>query len=557
MVPNANLTEQKHIPLTFDSIKYGSRETPWDMRILLWKGGASARREKVNGLIESNQLGKPCTERIPLVEAIHLELNGRAISGRSRHALQSTIQSIRIFFAWADENNAELTIETIEHAFLDWTDYLITRSRIKREISEHSAYAIASATSSLIDSILERPTSLIRHTRLTRPRKAIRALGILPDKQNLSSTFEFGRAIQDICDALTIETVMHGDLPITIPLREGGEIIYRGYAKKAPQKPQAANRNVTRTVKSRHGIINIRIEAELFMFIAQTGMNLTQAHRLKIRNFRYASHLDGYQVHEVKARRGGAVLFEIFREFKPHFERYLAWRRSIFQDSELLFPFYTPFQTTKDPRLQLWRIQGICSNHSIPYISPQKIRNTRINWLLRQSGDPSLTAEMAQHSKQTLLEVYERPSLHRALIEVTRFWSRNDPTINQQSVGPGACDGIPIQSPDKPKEAPTPDCIRPSGCLWCEHHRDVDSQDHIWSLASFGHLKRLELLKCRNVSLENAPAQLALKRINDKLSWFYSSNQQRRAWVEEANALVDEGDHHPMWKSMIKQIENP
>jgi hypothetical protein len=35
--------------LTFPSLTYGTRETPWDLKVLLYKGGAKARRDKVCG----------------------------------------------------------------------------------------------------------------------------------------------------------------------------------------------------------------------------------------------------------------------------------------------------------------------------------------------------------------------------------------------------------------------------------------------------------------------------------------------------------------------------
>ncbi len=38
----------------------------------------------------------------------------------------------------------------------------------------------------------------------------------------------------------------------------------------------------------------------------------------------------------------------------------------------------------------------------------QKQGNTRVSWLLRKSRDLYLTAEKAQHLKQTLIRVYEK-----------------------------------------------------------------------------------------------------------------------------------------------------
>lgn len=494
----ADLTTLSHQSLTFVSIKFGSRETPWDLRILLWRGGAAARREKALPMIEKGLLGKPCVERYSLVKAIHEELNRRAISGKSRHSIDTTLTTIRQFFAWADEQKEAISIENVQRFYVDWTDHLLHRSRVTRDLKESSAYGIASAVSSALDSVLDRPTSLIRTTRLRHRTPTNRTYGVEVDRQNLSHTFEFGRVLQDICDHLTVNVVLLGSFPIEIPLRRGGKINHWGPAGDARKRGFLDRFQSEGTLKTRYPVANIRIEAEFMMFIAQTGMNVSQAMRLKLRNFRYSSHLNGYQVTEVKARRGGAVLFEIFRDFKPHFERYLDWRKTLFPESDHLFPFHVHYGTVESMKFQGTRIRKILTENGIPYIAPRHLRNTRVNWLLRQSGDPDLTAEMAQHTKQTLLEQYERPSLQRAVAEVMRFWATRDPSISKQAVAPGECAGTPTPVPQKPAGTPDPDCIRPSGCLWCEHHRDVDSQDYVWSLASFAHLKRLELLRRRN-----------------------------------------------------------
>ena len=169
---------------------------------------------------------------------------------------------------------------------------------------------------------------------------------------------------------------------------------------------------------------------------------------------------------------------------------------------------------------------------------------------------------MSQHHKQVLLGVYEQPSLQRTIGEVARFWLVNDPmlacTEPLRAVAPGACDGQPLASPVKPATAPSPDCTRPSGCLWCEHHRDLDSQDYVWSLACFKHLKVLEMSKhCfpSKADSREHPAQHAIDKLSEKLAWFKHSNPLRRGWVEEALARVEEGNYHREWAHFIHDME--
>ncbi|VBT21828.1 Uncharacterised protein [Burkholderia pseudomallei] len=297
------------------------------------------------------------------------------------------------------------------------------------------------------------------------------------------------------------------------------------------------------------------------MFIGQTGMNLAQAHTLKLRHFSYSSDIDGYKVRDYKHRRGGEVLFEIFSEYRSHFERYLQWRRTLFPNSEQLFPIIREgAHESCAPRFDL--IIGVCKQAGVPWTPPSMLRGTRVNWLLRRSGDPDLTAEVVQHYKQTLLEVYEHPSQQRAIGEITRFWQVNDPTLasaaRARAVAPGECDGKPVASPAKPETAPSPDCMRPSGCLWCEHHRDIDSLDYVWSMACFRHLKVLEVSKhCFPSTAEKQlhPAQHAIDKLSEKLTWFKNSNATRRSWVEEALARVEEGNYHGEWARYIQDTE--
>lgn len=86
-------------------------------------------------------------------------------------------------------------------------------------------------------------------------------------------------------------------------------------------------------------------------------------HQQKLASFTYVSHTNGYQVKDRKHRRGGEVLFEIYADYKPHFERYLAWRRELFPDSELMFPFVHIFGGSERNSPCFDRIRGVCRNY--------------------------------------------------------------------------------------------------------------------------------------------------------------------------------------------------
>ena len=154
------------------------------------------------------------------------------------------------------------------------------------------------------------------------------------------------------------------------------------------------------------------------MFMAQTGMNLQQAHILRVEQFHYASHWDGYQVRTYKNRRQGEVLFEIYANYRDWFERYLDWRATWFpaEPDGLLFPLVRSGGRIKEEAPQFTNLTRICREIGMPLVRPRKLRGARINWLLRESHNPPQVAELAQHAVETLLRVYADPQPQIALV---------------------------------------------------------------------------------------------------------------------------------------------
>jgi len=545
--------------LSFPNIEYSPRETPWNLNVLFYSGAAKAKPKVAISMIQAGRLGAPLLERSEILVALHAEILGALEAGGARSTADFQIRSLRDLFDFGERNSLSLTLAGITGTYVAWTDSLYHRFQLKKTgskprnpddgvpIAQKSAFTYGSTVASLLDRVLDRHSSVLELTRLRHANRRKSPFGVEADKQNLADTFSFGHMLQDICDALPLGLLLEPTFPVVLKFRSGQEI-----AKDEPSD------NGSHLGKAWF-LANLRIEAEMFMFIGQTGMNRAQAAEMLLHNFFYVSHLDGYQVKDYKTRRHGQVLFEIFKDYKPNFERYLQWRQALFPDSALLFPFVGFRDTRQYRRVNGARLKALCLELKLPYISPRTLRNTRVNWLLRKSADPELTAEMSQHTRETLLSVYERPSLQRAMIETMRFWSVGDPNLDAktESVGPGDCTGAPKALPDLPCGAPEPDCVKAAGCLWCENHRDIDSQDHVWALTSFKHLKVIEVSRYRQAKSDNTspPSQLAIDRINEKLRWYLSSNKVREEWVTEAEVRIEEGEYHQSFASEIYALE--
>lgn len=561
--------------LTFPTTIYGRNSTPMDLRVLVYKGSATQIIRTVFNRISRGEFGNPLQECVELAQLIHEEMNAGLIGGGSQETAIQVFNSFRSFFGWMDKQNAEVSLKTIETKYRQWADYIYARV-IQKEITHTTAYSNAYNVSKILSKILEKTRPLITTTRIQYSSKQWK--NIYSDSQNLGDVFVFGHFLIDLANCLNLKAI-YGPLPVEIKLRNGTawdewsglpapikvECISPEVKKPNWQtKKTAANRSAygsDRTLRTRYPLVNLRLEAELLIFLAQTSMNLAQAHKLKLAQFSYKSNIDGYQVLDYKNRRKGEVLFEVFSEYRHHFEQYLSWRKSIFGDkTDLLFPSICHLGRAPSTPPQFARIIKICKKIGIQYYGPRQLRKTRINWLLRQTRNPELTAEQAQHTRQVLHRNYEQPSLQVAKVEITRFWKKKDPTL--QNVGPapapGVCNGIPKALVKPSRDAPKPDCVNPSGCLFCEHHRDIDSEDYVWSIASMKYFHTSAITNYRPVEKNsfNARSQIeiVIEILVAKLRWFKNSNEKREKWVVEALDRCSEENFHPHWAYLIDSV---
>jgi len=304
---------------------------------------------------------------------------------------------------------------------------------------------------------------------------------------------------------------------------------------------------------SRWTAVNIRIRAEFFIFIAQTGMNTSPARGIKRARYHYRSLGDSWEVREYKNRRGGSVLFRTYKSYKPFLVNYLKFIEHFFPDSDLLFPMFGEGGVSVPLNKSYLNFIKLCKKYDIPWVPPKILRNTRTNWILRRSGDEDLTAEVAQHSKEVLRDKYEQPSQHRAMTQITRFWNKHDPIKYGElkgSVIGSQCNGKPEPLDSKPASIVDPDCVTPSGCLWCKHYRDLDTFDYVWLLLSMRYLKSIE--SSAAITREEVPADLVIARLTEKLSWYRTSSKKREKWVTEGEVRIEEGYFHPVWKGLIE-----
>lgn len=534
--------------------------------------------------IETGELRSPKVERVPLVQAIHEELQFRLDSGAPLTTIDSIISGLQTFFDFCTSYDLELQVGNAEKRYFDFCEYLYFREA-KGEILVASAYGLGAKVSGILCSILDvpEPRKLIKRTRLKYPHAPLKTVGLAADKQNLSDTNKLGTFCFHLCRGLTPETIL-GSLPLQIVMPS--EIVAEGTVELLnPQQEQTLkaikrheNRKGRSTTWRKHGYdeskavfeplrsiegtrryyyVNLRVVCEFLLFLAQTGCNISVAENLTSEKFKYKPTSDGFRLRAYKNRRGGEVELDIFSSYKAHLKGYLAFLATFFPDSKLLFPIYSyKHQGEFSSRITFTAIRKLLSKHDIPWTPASVIRKTRVNWILRRSADEGLTADMHDHTIGVMKARYEKPSLQKGLVEISKFWNENSPLGRDQvttSIIASTCSGKPRSTDDKPPQIVEPNCTYPSGCLWCENHRDRNSFDYVWSLVSLRQLKSLEASS--SVSKTKTASDLVIDRVTQKVDWFREHGEKGKEWVDEAELRMEEGDYHPNFSSVIEFLE--
>lgn len=271
----------RNLDLTFPAIPVGAKQTPPNLRRLLYKGGAATRADQVDELIQKGLLGDVQPDRIELLRLAHEFLNGDLAGGGSAETTRKQIVSLTAFFNWTDSSGIAMSLSTVEKAYIDWSEYLLHRLRVTKEINHITAYSEARLVGQIIDGVLGRVKPIIRAIRLKKPTGRKTPQGTKTDKQNFHETFAFGRLLQDICDGIPL-SVTRGVPRCCIRLTQGGQLEYPAQCRKSSPEGGWSTYSIRKSRRKTDGsqhqrfrrdIINLRIQAELLMFIGQTGMN--------------------------------------------------------------------------------------------------------------------------------------------------------------------------------------------------------------------------------------------------------------------------------------------
>lgn len=553
--------------LTLQGLPLGPRQHSIDFRWLLYKGAAIAHGRNVKNTVDSGLLGEPQLERLPMLIAIHANWQGDLLAKKiASETIKDWWLRLKSIVAFAERVNKTLTAAGALDLYLAYCAHIKLRSDLKPS----TIYAYSLVLAGIIAPVLDMDSTKLQwKTRIRPPRK----VGSDSAKENLQGTASFIQTLLEVIEQLPVN-VIRGSLPVILSFVGGGEFsIHCG----RPLKPygslksveSGANRKRAADTRERRAndlsnrararLINLRLDAEMLVFINQTGCNLTQALRLTGSKFRYQSEGDYLRLFVWKNRAKHEVELRIHKGYRRHFEDFLKWRSAVFpgEPDGLTFPFVwndgdKAFERTN---WSFFDVRNLVKAIGQPFVNSRQLRRTIGNFSNRRVSR-QFAAELLSNTEKTFRESYEEVHHQVAISELVSFWK--DTEIMVAAIGPGRClQSSPRARADAPIGAPKPDCESGGGCLFCEKNRDLRSFDHVWNLASLHFLKIAEFNADRTPqSLKrNHPVALTIDRIAAKLDALKALGGEFIEWVIEANLRVQEGRYHPFYTETFDLLE--
>lgn len=552
-------------------LKIEGIDNAWgDLRRWLTKDSAGIDTDKYYERTNPEEFTNASDERLEFVTALRDELQGSLVIGLKVATIRNRVNCAGGFIAWVDSIDAELTMdqENLESLFRAYDEMLYHNAWVKHDLAKRTVALYIDTLARMLSSLLDQPlyNCLLQQSKTIKSYKRPRNTSVSrsAEKQHLADTRKLGHYCVELAKMITIDSVysqlpikprenaenqtapLVGSLPFGLVNSLNGDDELNVKIAQRQCKPIAWS---SKLPQARSTLANLRVMAEFMIFIYQTGMNVTQALRILRESFKYSLQGESdWQVSSNKARRKGDVSFTIYKDYKGWFKQYIKFVDHFFPNDDRLFPIANRQDVFNGMGIKYSLLRNYLDRDGIPWVPPRIARNTRVNFIARLSGDPSLNAEIAQHSIGVFKDRYELPSQQRALTAVTDFWNKDPISLIQSG-----CSARPEPTLDKPEGVVEPDCQNQSGCLWCKDRRDINSEAYVWNLASFRRLKIIEALSMHASSAN--PALLAVDKLTHMIEEFKGVSTEAQEWVVESIAKVEEGDYHPSWVNILRYWE--
>ncbi|MFZ6638548.1 hypothetical protein ACO0LL_02350 [Undibacterium sp. TC4M20W] len=553
------------------AIKRSGREIyDFDLRKLAFFGGAELPPKSNDYTKIIKLLGKPISERIPLVMEIYQVFMLSIADGILPGTIGTRLMLLRKYFSYCESNSLPLekSVEATKKALAAWIQFQWKRCR-NGEITETSAHGNIWGVLSVFKEVLNCSSDeLIGRITLPRADKESRT----HEKMDINAVERFLFDLEDIINSLDLQTV-RGKWPMRITFRSGTSILYNGKGHCATEStntgylsPYHVNlrrkRNSNTSFAARRHAINLRTSAETLAFIGATGTNIQVAIDLQLVAIKYESFGDQYKIVGFKNRRQESVEIRIPKTYRAKLEDWLAFRNEVFKDVpvERFFPIlnasHQEITTTGERGFR--ELANVLSRAGRPRVPAVLLRFARAQKLIRSAaigGDLVKVASELQHGLPTLLKSYLKGSQQMASVELGRYFSSIQPEEAKNKVRAGGS----CNNPDAPNsfsnEAdvhPTPDCMNPVGCFFCVQYRAIENFDYIHSILSYKEFLKMRLKIQGTIQSIDPMISASLERIDDHVQ---AAIQSSKKISSEAVAAIEEikaENYHPKWRGWIE-----
>lgn len=559
-------------PLNVTIRSSGRAAFDYDLRKLIFWGGANLPPKLQDYAEISNLVGPIIENRIPLVIELHKTFQSNISAGIRQKTVGTRILILRTFFSFSESKNIDLSMcfESARTAVSHWIQYQWQRVRtgaITEDTAHTYAWSIVSTLAEIFDCSGE---ELIGRVTLPRSNKD----GRTNEKVDLQAVDNFLGDLEDIVNSLNLNAI-HGHWPIAINFRNGEKILYNGsgsYPQKLSAEIFRSSKNESRRKKrnndtsyaSRRKVVNLRVNAEILLFIGATGANLQVTLDLKVQDLKYQSFGEQYKVIGFKNRKQESVEIRIPKSYRKNLESWLTFRTMVFEGIcvENLFPILDTnlIEAKLEGERGFRSLERIFNRAGKKRIPAVVLRAARAQKLIRSDAagkDLSKVAAELQHGLPTLLKSYIKGSQQTASIELTQYFKNLKETESRNNLRVGGSCNIP-NSPrsidSAPNSHPEPDCINPSGCLFCKHYRSIDDFDYIHTILSYQEFLKMRLRLAGSNKALDPMILSAIEKITEHINYVMSMEGKISADAKLAAELIENGDFHPRWRGWIELL---
>jgi hypothetical protein len=543
--------------LVFETYNYTKRAVPFDLALFAYFDTACLKRS--NELLDSYHRYTPGGRaRYELLCKIHDAMNAKLQSGGSQASLETTYNGLKSFYMCCDDSNINPSELNVHEALANWANFVQSNSE---KISAKYSNTMFKIVTGIIAKALRTPVSVL--TRGIRKPKGSKSTRKNLNSSDLNATFAFGQMCYDICQSLEYISIMALP-PINISIRNGyteqrwGLKWTEESIRKVLSLPESEHHRIKPNLINRRAEINLRIQAEASILMAQSGLSPAQMIKLPIAEYTYHVEGDNIVISAFKHRRQGMVSFPIYKEYKRHFIKYLEFRKELdaLFESDKLFPQVGIHNEPVDNKYQPKALKDFCKRADVEYRNPLSNKAIRSNWFSRKTGGFDIGAKLNQHTPHTNIANYHRDDENVASLEFQSYWDTERP--KWQAIINGSCaDKTPISFKHEEASTIVPNCQNPSGCLFCKSFRGQRTLDWVWALLSYREVKKHEAALIRSKINSDAPppAFKVIQRIGELLSQYKSLGNQEMQWAIEAEQKITDFKIHPSWRYYIQLVD--